>query len=107
MKSIITFAILLIAVIAGCTSPQPFTGRIVDKEYTAGHMCHNNNYTHLQQASFTPRIVPHTTPPPHHHSWQPATVTVWVANRNEVKSFSVDSTSYHSWVLGSKVTFGR
>lgn len=93
-------------ILASCKR-QPFTGRVVDKEYIQGHMCHSDGYIQVHEASMLPAIiVPHvSTPPPHHHSWQPAEVTLWVADRYEVKSFSVDTTSYSSWVVGSKVTF--
>jgi len=101
-----TIIICLIAVGLYSCESKPFTGRIVDKEYIAGHRCHTSGYQRMQQASMIPGIVvPHVTVPVHHHKWEKATVTLWVATRNEIRTFSVDSTSYSKWVVGSKVTF--
>lgn len=100
--------ILVAAVILVSCSSKPFRGRIVDKEYVAGHRCHTSGYMVQQQASLLPSIiVPHVPviAHPHHHSWIHASVTVWVANRNGVKAFYVDTTSYGKWIVGSKVTF--
>lgn len=100
--------ILAAAVILVSCSSKPFTGRIVEKEYIEGHRCHTSGYTEIQEASLLPSIiVPHVpvVAHPHHHAWVRANVTIWVANRYEVKSFSVDTTSYNKWILGSKVTF--
>lgn len=93
---IMLFAIVLLA----CT-PQPFTGRIVEKEYIAGHRCHTEGYKVKDQAA----VVPVVRPPAHSHKWENAKVTVWIANRYEVCSFGVDSASYNKWIVGSKVTF--
>lgn len=99
-KLIIGFAVLL----GISCNTQPFTGRIVYKEYIAGHRCHTDGNFTVQQAGIivTPRL---STPPPHHHSWTKASVTLWVANKNEIRQFSVDTLSFDKWVMGSKVTF--
>jgi len=86
--------------LSSCT-PNPFTGRIVEKEYIAGHRCHTEGYKVKDQAA----VVPVVRPPVHHHKWEKEKVTLWVANRHEVRSFSVDSLSFDKWVVGSKVTF--
>lgn len=100
MKKLL-LGLLLALGVASCTS-KPFTGRVVEKEYIAGHMCHTDGYAEKFQAGV---IVPHVAVHTHHHSWQSATVTVWVANRYDLRSFSVDTLSYDNWVVGSKVTF--
>ncbi|RZJ88548.1 MAG: hypothetical protein EOO20_13335, partial [Chryseobacterium sp.] len=74
--------IVLIALGVSCT-PNPFTGRIVEKEYVAGHRCHTEGYKVKDQAGV---IVPHTVvTPKHYHKWENAKVTLWVANRYEVR----------------------
>lgn len=102
----IFYAMLLAIGLSSC-KPGPFTGRIVDKEYVPGHRCHTSDFNVKQEASLLPAIVvPHTVSHPvHHHKWVNATVTVWVANRDQLKPFSVDTLSYDKWIVGSKITF--
>lgn len=94
---------MLIAIGLSACTRKPFTGRIVEKEYIAGHRCHTEGYKVNAQAGI---IVPHVAAHPvHHHKWEPAKVIVWVANRREVRPFSVDTLSFDKWVIGTKVTF--
>ena len=94
---------MLLAIGLSACTPNPFTGRIVEKEYVEGHRCQTEGYKVKDQAGI---IVPRTTVvQQHHHKWENAKVTLWIANRYEVRSFGVDSTTFDKWVVGSKVTF--
>lgn len=96
MKKLLYF--LTITILLSCTS-QPFTGRIVGKEYTAGHMCHSEDYVEKYEAAVIPVVVAR-----HHHKWENAKFTIWVANRYDLRSYNVDTTSFNKWVMGAKVT---
>lgn len=96
---IVIICIILSCIIASviCVDDKPFTGYIVHKEYTQGHMCCSkakvyNSYVHV-------------TPVVHRHSWNPSTFKLWVANKNETRIINVDSLLWKSKTSGSKVTF--
>lgn len=62
-----TLIILCVICLLYSCKHKPFTGYIVGKEYIQGHMCHDENYEHVVEATV---IVPHPVVHTHHHKWQ-------------------------------------
>ena len=95
-------AVLAVVIRVSCADgPTDFTGYIVAKEYTPGHMCHDDVKTVSYAVVHVP-IVHHTTT--HTHTWQPSTFIWFVANKNDIEQFSVDSVLFHSRKCGENVT---
>lgn len=94
MKKI--FVSFLCVTLMAC-EPVKFTGYVVCKEYTPGHMS-NENVDPVQCAV----IVPHAHPAPPHYV-DPIWV-VYVANRDRVESINVDSLRFTKIKLLQKIT---
>ena len=101
---IAVICLILIVVILGVYTSNPdkeFTGHIVAREYTPGHMCHSESK--IYSLSFV--HVPHTsTRTTHHHKWEKSKFIWFVANKNEVRNFYVDSLLFYTRKCGEKVT---
>ncbi len=93
---------LLIILVTSCES-KPFTGYIVAKEYIEGHMCHDEDYSHVVEAGYV--HVPHVHHAPHHHEWRDSEFILHVANKDEVRPVQVDSLEFYKHKLLDKVTF--
>jgi hypothetical protein len=96
----VIFAIAISILLVACES-SPFTGYIVAKEYIEGHMCHDENYEHFEEAIVV--VPPHVNS--HHHEWQESEFIIHVANKNEVRHIHVDSLDFLNYKLLDKVTF--
>lgn len=99
MKGLILF--LALVSLTSCEF-KPFTGYIVCKEYTPGHMCHDEVPTYSEASLLYVHVPPHVHT--HHHTWQESSFIIYVANKNAVRSFSVDSLSFTKYKLLQKVT---
>lgn len=99
MKIVLILSALLTLV--GCSSGSKyFTGRIVKMYYAEEHMCHSEDYKRLTFDI----VVVHTPHHTHHHRLQNEEFSVWVANSEEVKRFSVSEKFFDSHKPGDKVT---
>ena len=95
-KLILGISILLLFV--GC-EPKPFRGFLVCKEYIKGHMDDEQSYIRQEATMFVPIHRPMTHGPKYVHS-------VWyfyVANKNSVRRFSVDSLTYTKHKVGERI----
>lgn len=101
MKKIIV-CLLCLAIFSGC-DPKPFTGYIVCKEYTPGHM-DDKKVNPIQEAIVIP-VRPIVVPHRHKPKWVNSKWVVYVANKNTVRSFNVDSLSFIGFRLGQKISF--
>lgn len=81
----------LVGLFSGCKSDKPFTGIIVDKEYIP---IHRESRTRLIGKIIQSYRV--TVP----SAWK-----VFVANRDAVRCFEVDSMKYESYKIGERYTF--
>jgi len=101
MKKIL-FMCLLFVLLTSCES-KPFTGYIVAKEYVEGHMCHDEDYSHVVEAGYV--HTPHVHHAPHHHKWRDSEFILHIANKDEVRPVQVDSVYFYKHKLLDKVTF--
>lgn len=97
MKKIIV-CLLCLVILSGC-DPRSFTGYVVCKEYTPGHM-DDKKVNPIQEAIIVP-VRPHR----HKPKWVKSKWVVYVANKNAVRPFDVDSISFIGFRLGQKITF--
>lgn len=91
----------LLFLLSSCES-RPFTGYVVGKTYTAGHMCCSNPKVIV---TATPVRVPPHPVHTHHHVYEKATFEIHVANRYDVETFYVDSLKFNSIKMLEKITF--
>lgn len=98
MRSLFLFFIL--GLFASCES-KPFTGYVVAKEYIQGHMCHDENYRHVVEATVV--HVPHV-PHTHHHKWQDSEFILHIANKDDLRHVHVDSLTFHKYSVTDKIT---
>ena len=92
----------LFILFTACES-KPFTGYIVAKEYVEGHMCHDEDYSHVVEAGYV--HTPHVHRTPHHHKWTDSEFILHVANKDEVRHINVDSIYFYKHKLLDRVTF--
>lgn len=93
--------LLCLSLLLGC-DPEPFIGYIVCKEYTPGHL-DDKRVSPIQVAvavPVRPIIVPHR----HKPKWVKSRWVVYVANKNSVRSFNIDSINFINVSLGQKIT---
>lgn len=81
----------LVGLFSGCKSDKPFTGIIVDKEYIP---IHRESRTRLIGKMIQSYRV--TVP----SAWK-----VFIANRDDVRCFEVDSIKYESYKIWERYTF--
>lgn len=98
MKKII-LAFSLLAVLTGCKT-KPFKGFLVCKEYIKGHM--DDEQPHIQQeaAVYVPVVVPRIHTP----EYVPSAWIFYVANKDGVRRFNVDSLTYTRHKVGERIT---
>lgn len=101
MKKIIV-CLLCMVILSGC-DPKPFTGYVVCKEYTPGHM-EDKKVNTIQEAIIVP-VHPrvYKSKP----KWIKPEWVVYVANKDRVRSFRVDSATFARLRLGQKITLNR
>lgn len=97
MKKII-MAISLLAVFASCET-KPFRGFLVCKEYIQGHM--DDEQPHIQQEAVV--YVPIVPPRSHEPEYIPSAWVFYVANKDGVRRFNVDSLTYTRHKLGERI----
>jgi len=87
----------LLTVLLGC-EPKPFRGFLVCKEYVKGHM--DNERPYVQQEAYVP-IVPITMSD--EPEYVPSAWVFYVANKDGVRRFSVDSLTYTRYKVGERI----
>ena len=97
MKKIILFFSLL-AVLSGCKA-KPFKGFLVCKEYIQGHM--DDEQPHIRQEAYV--YVPIVSPRRHEPEYIPSEWIFYVANKDCVRRFNVDSLTYTRHKVGERI----
>ncbi|MDH6310571.1 hypothetical protein M2451_003339 [Dysgonomonas sp. PFB1-18] len=100
MKKIVSF--LIVVIFLSCSGQTSFNGYIVCKEYRPKHMS-NENVQPVQMAIIMPRPVPYR-PKPYliKSKW-----VIYVANKNGVKMFDVDSLYFSTVRCGQNITINQ
>lgn len=98
MKKII-LALSLLAVLSGCKT-KPFKGFLVCKEYVKGHMSDEREQFFKVVSIHFPDV------PSIHHSpeYIPSTWIFYLANKDGVRRFNVDSLTYTRHKVGERIT---
>lgn len=91
--------LIIIGLILCSCSGVKINGYIVGKEYTPGHMCHDEVTTYREAGIVNYVHVPIT---PHHHTWQKASFIIHIANSWDLRQIDVDSLTYINVKVGSK-----
>ena len=89
-------SISLLAILAGC-NPKPFKGFLVCKEFIPGHM----DDKHVQSVQEAIVFVPHPQMP--EPEYIPSEWKFYVANKNGVRAFNVDSLTYLRHKVGERI----
>lgn len=97
MKKII-LAFSLLVVLSGCKT-KPFKGFLVCKEYIQGHMDDERPY--IQQEAYV--YVPIVPPRRHEPEYVPSVWVFYVANKDGVRWFYVDSLTYTQHKVGERI----
>ena len=95
--------LLIMLLFVSCMDDSCMTGYVVGKTFTPTHMS-NETPKRVDDLRIIPYIHTNTAPPkPHyvHQEWK-----VWVANRQLIRSYVVDSTLYTSMKCGQFVAIG-
>lgn len=98
MKKII-MTIGLLTILAGCGDKQ-FKGFLVCKEYIKGHMDDEQQHIHQEAAVYVPVVPPRR----HEPEYVPSEWYFYVANKNCVRRFNVDSLTYTQHKVGERIT---
>lgn len=98
MKKKLFISISLLAILAGC-NPKPFKGFLVCKEFIPGHM--DDEYTKTVQEAYV--YVPVVSPRRHEPEYIPSEWHFYVANKNGVRDFKVDSLTYLRHKVGERI----
>ncbi len=99
MKKII-LALILLAVLPGCKT-EPFKGFLVCKEYTRGHM--DDERAESVQEAYMPVPVPVIHTNTHSPEYIPPEWIFYVANKECVMRFRVDSLTYTRHKVGERI----
>ena len=95
-KIFLTF--ILLTVLSAC-NPKPFRGFLVCKEYIQGHM-DNDSVKSIQEAYvYVPIVVPRRHTP----KYIPSEWIFYVANKDRVRLFHVDSLTYTKHRVGERI----
>lgn len=90
-------------IMCGCltikTRVRQYTGYVVEKDYTPGHMCHSEPT--ISRLLVIVPTHPHVTP--HHHKWIKQQWGLYVANRDGVHNIEIDSSVWAAFKPGDKV----
>jgi len=98
----LTGLIIIIGSFLGCTS-EPFTGYIVHKEYVKAHWSNEEPKKICESNVLDLTLI--AIPDIIGTSWVKTKFKVWVANREKVRTFDIDSLSWFSIKCGDKVTY--
>lgn len=98
-KILLTF--ILLAALSGC-KPKPFKGFLVCKEYIQGHM-DDDNVKSIQEAYVSVPVVPRTHTP----EYIPSEWIFYVANKDRVIPFHVDSLTYIKHRVGERIVMNN
>lgn len=91
-------AIILLTVLSGCKT-KPFKGFLVCKEYIKGHM--DDEQPYIQQEAIV--IVPVFHQKTHEPEYVPSVWYFYVANKDGVRRFNVDSLTYTKHKVGERM----
>lgn len=97
-------AILLTLWLCGAFDQEKhtFTGYVVHKEWTKGHMSDQTPARVNYAAVYVPHpVVVHKSSP----TWQKSSFKLFVANRDRVREFEVDSAKWFTYRICQRVTF--
>lgn len=98
MKKII-LAFSLLAVLSGCKT-KPFKGFLVCKEYIKGHIDDEQPHIHQEAIVYVPVVPPRR----HEPEYIPSAWIFYVANKDGVRRFNVDSLTYTRHKVGERIT---
>ncbi len=101
MKRILFFIIFTL-LFDGCKT-KPFKGFLVCKEYIPGHM--DNEHAKSVQEAYV--HVPVVLPRRHVPQYIPSEWHFYVANRDGVRDFQVDSLTYIKHKVGERIVMNR
>lgn len=101
MKKLL-ISIVLLLVFLGCET-KSFKGFLVCKEYIPGHM--DNEQPYIQQEAYM--LVPIVPPRRHVPKYVPSVWVFYVANKDCVKLFYVDSLKYQKYKVGQRIVMNR
>jgi hypothetical protein len=93
-----------LAIVMLCSCQQDFTGYVVFKEYVPLHMDDQEPKT-VQQATFIPAPIIVAHPIQHTPELIKSKWFVYVANKDAVRQFEVDSVRYLKIKICDKITF--
>ena len=99
-KILLTF--ILLATLSGC-KPKPFKGFLVCKEYIQGHM-DDVSVKSIQEAYV---YVPVVVPKSHTPKYIPSEWILYVANKDCVLRFNVDSLTYIKHRVGERIVMNN
>lgn len=88
----------LLAILAGC-EPKPFKGFLVCKEYIQGHMDNEQPYVKEEAIVYVPVVPPRRSEP----EYIPSVWIFYVANKDCVRYFYVDSLTYTRNKVGERI----
>lgn len=95
-KLILGISVLLLFV--GC-EPKPFRGFLVCKEYIPGHMNNEQVKTVIEAGVHIPIVRPRR----HKPQYIPSEWWFYVANKDRVRTFNVDSLTYTKHKVGERI----
>ena len=99
MKKLL-ISIVLLLVFLGCET-KPFKGFLVCKEYIPGHM--DDEHAKTVQEAYVPVPVPVVYPRRHEPEYIPSEWHFYVANKDGVRDFRVDSLTYLRHKVGERI----
>ncbi|WP_232504135.1 hypothetical protein [Hoylesella timonensis] len=99
-KILLTF--ILLTALSGC-KPKPFKGFLVCKEYIQGHM-DNVSVEPIQEAYVSVHVA---VPRIHTHKYIPSEWIFYVANKDCVLRFNVDSLTYIKHRVGERIVMNN
>ena len=94
MKKKLFISIGLLAILVGCT--HQFKGFLVCKEYVPGHMDDKKVQSVQEAIVFVPVHI-------HEPEYIPSEWIFYVANKNSVRAFNVDSLTYLRHKVGERI----
>lgn len=102
IKLCILLTIIIFLAFISCTR-EPFTGYIIYKECVEVHWSNEEPKKICESNVFDFTLV--AIPDIFGASWEKTNFKVWIANRENIRVFKIDSLSWYSVKCGDKVTY--